>query len=179
MAQFYWEHNYNSRNFVIRFSFFAKSEVRKTEKDKVPDGSYPLRDVSAENGAANSQNKNATSEETKNTNDKSDVQKLIDITNKNSKGYKVVLAMEHIFDGNKKFKFDSKTNTLYVANYLGQPTGDNLWLVMNDWYRGQDGFGKYYPLINAQENNWKGNDEWAKQLEAFIKYLRRTKQLSE
>lgn len=85
----------------------------------MPDGSYPLRDVSAENGAANSQNKNATSEETKNTNDKSDVQKLIDITNKNSKGYKVVLAMEHIFDGNKKFKFDSKTNTLYVANYLG------------------------------------------------------------
>ena len=93
------------------------------------------------------------------------------ITKENSKGIKVVLCDTQQFDGKYKFKQNPEKTILYVSNYLHKITGDNLWYAMNKWYESPSGIGKYYPLINAQENNWQGNKEWCEQLSAFIKYL--------
>lgn len=149
------------------YSFFAKffidKDNAKTEKNKISEESFQ----------GTSATPKKTSNKSNNANEKPTGQ--IDITDENSNGFKVVLAKESILKEGKRFELCLKT--LYVANYLGKPTGDNLWLEMNDWYRSPSGFGKYYPLINAQENNWKGNSEWAKQLDSFIAYLRQNHSL--
>ena len=104
--------------------------------------------------------------------------KDMDITEKNSEGYKVILRDIPVFGEKNKFKLDSTNKILYVSNYLNRMSGENLWREMNRWYRSSNRVGRYYPLINAQENNWHGNEEWSKQLSGFIKYLQENDQLS-
>lgn len=101
----------------------------------------------------------------------------MDITEKNSEDYKVILRDIPVFGEKDKFELDSTNKVLYVSNYLNRMSGENLWREMNRWYRSSNRVGKYYPLINAQENNWHGNKEWSEQLSSFIKYLQRTDQL--
>lgn len=101
----------------------------------------------------------------------------MDITEKNSEGYKVILRDIPVFGEKNKFELDSTNKVLYVSNYLNRMSGENLWHEMNRWYRGSNRIGRYYPLINAQENNWHGNEEWSEQLSSFIKYLQETDQL--
>lgn len=72
------------------------------------------------------------------------------------------------FFGNGK-KLRKNGNTLEVANWLENNTGDNLWILMNEWYSSHKNEYKNYPIINAKENNWKGNKEWVNQLNAFAK----------
>lgn len=103
--------------------------------------------------------------------------KDIDITEKNSEGYKVILRDIPVFGEKNKFELDSANKVLYVSNYLNRMSGENLWREMNRWYRSSNRVGRYYPLINAQENNWHGNREWNEQLSNFIKYLQKTNQL--
>ena len=103
--------------------------------------------------------------------------KDMDITEKNSDGYKVILRDIPVFGEKDKFELDSTNKILYVSNYLNRMSGENLWHEMNRWYRSSNRVGRYYPLINAQENNWHGNEEWSEQLSSFIKYLQRTDQL--
>lgn len=103
--------------------------------------------------------------------------KDVDITEKNSEGYKVILRDIPVFGEKNKFELDSENKVLYVSNYLNRMSGENLWREMNRWYRSSNNVGRYYPLINAQENNWHGNKEWNEQLSSFIKYLQKTNQL--
>lgn len=104
--------------------------------------------------------------------------KDMDITEKNSDGYKVILRDIPVFGEKDKFELDSTNKILYVSNYLNRMSGENLWHEMNRWYRSSNRVGRYYPLINAQENNWHGNEEWSEQLSSFIKYLQENDQLS-
>ena len=71
------------------------------------------------------------------------------------------------FDNKKRLRKNG--NILEVANWLGNNSGDNLWNLMNEWYSFHQDEYKNYPLINAKENNWKGNKEWLNQLNAFAK----------
>lgn len=102
----------------------------------------------------------------------------VQITERNIYGWIVMLSKDEnsSFKG-KKFKTNESSKVLYVQNYLNNFSGDNLWIPMNEWYKGASGIGKYYPLINAQENNWHGNKEWAEQLNAFIEYLKSKEQI--
>lgn len=102
----------------------------------------------------------------------------VEITEKNSEGISVVVTEKsEFFNKEQRFCFDKEKNVLYVSNRLGNMSGDNLWLPMNEWYESDDGYGKYYPLINAQENRWHGNDEWSEQLNLFMEYLKKKGEL--
>lgn len=103
--------------------------------------------------------------------------KDMDITEKKSDGYKIILRDIPVFGEKDKFELDSPNKVLYVSNYLNRMSGENLCREMNRWYRSSNRDGRYYPLINAQENNWHGNKEWSEQLSSFIKYLQETDQL--
>lgn len=151
--------------------FFIKNETGKTEVD----GNNSVSYSSDERIILSSSNHDTVGTQInfmqKNTSEN------MDITEKNSEGYKVVLCDIPVFGEKNKFELDSENKVLYVSNYLNRMSGENLWREMNRWYRSSNKVGIYYPLINAQENNWHGNDEWSKQLSSFIKYLQETDQL--
>lgn len=153
--------------------FFIKNEIIKTEKDTVSDSSYSVKEsivLSSPPAGFKIGDTLHFMQASKSS--------TIEITDKNSRGYKVVLTDTPVFKEYAKFNLDSKGKILRVANYLRKMTGDNLWLEMNRWYKSPYAVGNYYPLINAQENDWHGNEEWSKQLDAFINYLKEMKQLS-
>ena len=92
-------------------------------------------------------------------------------------GRNVLLSSESDFGNGKIFK--SENGYLIVANHLHKMIGDNLWKEMNEWYEAHKSEYKNYPLINARENEWQGNDEWRKQLNDFVEYLRENNELDE
>lgn len=99
------------------------------------------------------------------------------ITRENSRG--ISTFVRAINSANKNAVFILENNKLIVNNYLGNLSGDNLWYEMNEWFYSNGKIGKNHPLINAQENNWHGNDAWATQLDEFISYLRKNNKLEE
>ena len=54
------------------------------------------------------------------------------------------------FFGNGK-KLRKNGNTLEVANWLENNTGDNLWILMNEWYSSHKNEYKNYPIINKSD----------------------------
>lgn len=90
-------------------------------------------------------------------------------------GFRIVV--ERSFSDGKRFR--KNENILEVANWLGNMTGDNLWFEMNSWYEENKKQYSNYPLINAKQDNWHGNEEWLRQLNAFAEYLRNTGKLAD
>ena len=90
-------------------------------------------------------------------------------TTKKIRGFCIV--DNNLFSDGKKFKIDLNRHILLIANYLGNHSGNNLWLPMNKWYEKHKNEYSNYPLFNAMVNNWQGNDEWYEQLNNFINYL--------
>ncbi len=90
-------------------------------------------------------------------------------------GFRIVA--ERSFSDGKRFR--KNENILEVANWLGNVSGDNLWLEMNSWYEENKKQYSNYPLINAKQDNWQGNEEWLRQINAFTEYLRNSGQLAD
>lgn len=82
-----------------------------------------------------------------------------------------------IFENNKKYKIEE--SILLVADYLGNGSGDNLWFPMNQWHEKFDDKNSDYPIFNARSDNWRGNDEWYRQLNDFANYLKKNNEIKE